>query len=606
MGIESLSIEKKSLAVLLDDAKDGKSQLPEFQRSWVWPHENIASLIASVSLGYPIGTVMMLATGGETKFKERPVEGASVPSSTKAERLILDGQQRITSLYRALISGEMVETQDSRKKPVAGWFYVDMQLALGDESQREASIMFVPESKKALNFRSEVILDVSSREKEFQNKLFPLNLIFDSSGWANEFMVFGGHSEEYSKGWWAFQSEFIDRFKQYQIPVIEMGKETPREAVCQVFEKVNTGGVPLTVFELLTATFAAEEFDLREDWKQRKSALGDNEHRVIKNLSETDFLQAVTLRATSFRRKAFLGSSNDVERAPRVGCRRTDILQISLDEYLAHAPEIVKGLIETSKFLHKQYIFDPKYLPYGTQLIPLSVIFSQLGHASTTMGSQEKISQWFWNGVMGELYGGTTETRFAHDVQEVIAWVEGGSEVPRTISEANLAPGRLWTLRSRNSAAYKGFTALLLADGAKDWRTGDTVNAHTYFDDGIDIHHVFPKKWCETKNIGPSKYNSILNKTPLTARTNRIIGGVAPSIYIPKLASSAQVDIALVTVNIESHSIDVSSLLDDDFDTFLLMRVNFLLERAGSVMGKDLAGQVYVEDLTEDDGDLED
>jgi hypothetical protein len=98
MAVEAFGIEKEFLGDLLTEAGNGKAQLPEFQRGWVWPMENIRSLLASISLGYPIGTLMMLRTGGDVRFKQRPIEGVS--PNGKADRLILDGQQRLTSLSR--------------------------------------------------------------------------------------------------------------------------------------------------------------------------------------------------------------------------------------------------------------------------------------------------------------------------------------------------------------------------------------------------------------------------------------------------------------------------------------------------------------------------
>jgi uncharacterized protein with ParB-like and HNH nuclease domain len=101
------------LSDLLKDIRVGKIQLPDFQRPWVWDDVHIRSLLASVSRAYPIGAVMLLQTGGtEVRFKPRAVEGVSLLNGVKPERLILDGQQRLTSLYGALMSDAPVETKD--------------------------------------------------------------------------------------------------------------------------------------------------------------------------------------------------------------------------------------------------------------------------------------------------------------------------------------------------------------------------------------------------------------------------------------------------------------------------------------------------------------
>ncbi|NJP73867.1 DUF262 domain-containing protein, partial [Streptomyces sp. C1-2] len=131
MATETFSIDKRPLRDLLRQVASGRIQLPEFQRGWVWPWPNTASLLASVSLNYPIGTVMLLEGGGDVRFKYRPIEGATPDERTQPESLVLDGQQRLTSLFQSLAMDKPVETQDERKRRVSGWFYVDMVKALG-------------------------------------------------------------------------------------------------------------------------------------------------------------------------------------------------------------------------------------------------------------------------------------------------------------------------------------------------------------------------------------------------------------------------------------------------------------------------------------------
>src|SRR3954467_6611396 len=100
---------------LLEDCARGTLQLPDFQRSWVWDEDRIKSLIASVSRAFPIGAVMTLQVGGEVEFKPRPIEGGPA-SSHDASALVLDGQQRLTSLYQVAYRGHVVETVTAKKK----------------------------------------------------------------------------------------------------------------------------------------------------------------------------------------------------------------------------------------------------------------------------------------------------------------------------------------------------------------------------------------------------------------------------------------------------------------------------------------------------------
>ncbi|MEU5693569.1 DUF262 domain-containing protein [Actinosynnema sp. NPDC020468] len=587
MGVESFGIEKEFLKDLLTQVDKGEAQLPEFQRGWVWPDRNIVALIASISLGYPAGTVMMLKQGGDVRFKTRPVEGA--PHSVAVpDRLILDGQQRLTSLYQSLFSDSSVKTHDVRNKATRGWFYIDMEKALLGDGDREDAVVFVPESKVRVDFRGHALVDLSSPEQEYANRMFPCTAVFNSMQWM---MGFVQHSPERQQEnltlWSRFHEAVVRRFEQYQLPVIELGKSTPRQAVCQVFEKVNTGGVTLTVFELLTATFAADDFDLRRDWVDRRAQWSGGPYRILAEVANTDFLQAVTLLATHERHQAAVEGGRDEIAAPRIGCRRADMLNLALSEYRKWAPTVTGGFKSAAQFLHSQHIFDTRFLPYGSQLIPLAAIFALLGGKAETVGARRKISRWYWSGVFGELYGGTTETRFARDVPEVVAWVTGRGGEPRTVQEAQFFASRLRSLRTRGSAAYKGIYALLLQAGPVDWGTGSDMSDENYFDNAVDIHHVFPKVWCERRGIVPGDYNSILNKTPLTARTNRLIGGRAPSVYLRGLTRTADTTPGQVDRNVQSHLISAIALRRDDFDAAMSARQDALLRLVGEAMGKD-------------------
>jgi hypothetical protein len=289
---------KETLKKLLEKVHDGSIQLPEFQREWVWDDERIKSLLASVSLSYPIGTLMLLQAGNpDVRFKTRPIQGA--PSAlTEPERMLLDGQQRMTSLYQVLASGEVVRTQDDRKKPIQRWYYLDIDAALDPSGDRDEAIVSIPESQQVRTLH-EIKFDVSTVELEWEHRLFPLRLVFGDYSelrrWLRGFAKHGEPDETDARDELMdrFDAQILKAFDGYLVPTIILGKESPKDAVCQVFEKVNTGGVSLTVFELLTATFAADDFDLREDWKRIYDGMVDK-NPLLKAVGSTDFLQTVT------------------------------------------------------------------------------------------------------------------------------------------------------------------------------------------------------------------------------------------------------------------------------------------------------------------------
>lgn len=593
-AMSTFDSNKTDLQKLLTDSAAGAIQLPDFQRGWVWDDSHIVDLIASVSRSFPIGAVMLLEHGGAVNFRTRPLEGAS-PGSCDPEFLVLDGQQRLTSLFQSLMSGAPVTTKDAKGGTVLRWYYLDIEKCLDPNTDREDAVLSIPADRVVRsNFGKDVELDLSTRESEYERGAFPLSEVFDHYEWAAGFRKFHQYDVFRSQMWDEFEREVVQRFRSYQLPEIRLHKETPKEAVCLVFEKVNTGGVTLTVFELLTATFAAvapADFQLRDDWSARERRL--RHHRVLRDVANTDFLQAITLMVTRERREAAIASGQGEDSAPAISCKRRDILRLSFDDYQRHADAVTEGFERVARFLHRERIFETKFLPYSTQLVPLAVLLTVLGDDGLEKPAiRAKLARWYWCGVFGELYGSATETRFARDVPDVLRWVADDDAVPRTVIDANLTSERLERLRTRNSAAYKGVYVLLLREGARDFRTGETATDQNYFDDAVDIHHIFPQKWCRDRKPEPvpaSVFDSIVNKTPLTARTNRIIGGKAPSEYLRNLREKHGVSDTDETKNLESHFIDVKLLRSDDFEGFFDARLRELLTRIGAAMGKQLA-----------------
>ena len=573
-----------SLPDILREINEGKVQLPDFQRGWVWDDDHIASLIASISLSYPIGAVMLLQTGGDgVQFQPRPVQGVQISNGLKPEYLILDGQQRMTSLYLAMLSGEPVPTTTNKGKEIKRFYYLDVAKSLDPDEDRLDAVLSVPANKMVTSdFGRKIDLDLSTQEKEFSQCYFPLEVIFDQtaySAWRRGFQKMFRNDEDKLDLFDSFEAEVVNRFQSYRVPTIELLRDTPKEAVCQVFEKVNMGGVTLTVFELVTAMFAAENYNLREDWDKRKDRL--HEQDVLKGMDSTAFLTAATL-LSSYQR-------NQKDATKPVTCKRKDVLKLTLEDYKKNADTIEDGLKKTARFLAREKIFDSRTLPYSTQLIPLSVICALLNDTFEIDTIRRKLAQWFWCGVFGELYGGANETRFSMDVPDFMTWIEGKDQ-PRTIRDSGFSPTRLLSMQSRLSAAYKGLMALLMKAGSNDFLSGDSIEITTYFDLAIDIHHIFPKGYCESK-YKRSLWNSSVNKAPLSAKTNRIIGGKAPSAYLTNIEKQSNMDSHRLDEIIRTHEIAPEHLRSDEFENFIRDRASKILDLIEAAMDKRISGR---------------
>ena len=581
------------LAQLLDQAASGDLQLPDFQRGWVWDDDHIRSLLASISMLYPIGAVMTLVAGNPgVNFKARLLEGVNLEPRPEPSILLLDGQQRLTSLFQALKSRDPVRTRSSRGKKLLRHYYAKIEACIDPSVDREEEgIVGIPGDRIVRSdFGRKIDLDLRTRDKEIAAEMFPLDIVLDSSDTMDWQMAYlAAEPDEVAERlekWKRFHLTVINPFVQYDVPMIELAKSTPKEAVCQVFEKVNTGGVTLTVFELLTATYAADDFELRRDWDARQQLLKQDE--LLKKVDATAFLQVVTLLATYDRRRSYLKAHPEDDKAPPVSCKRREILRLPLDAYKQWGNRAERGLRRAIAFLHNQCIFRYGDLPYTTQLVPLAAIFGWLEDRAEPYESLQRLGKWFWCGVLGEMYGGGTETRFALDLEDCVAWIEDlpHSSEPRTVQAAQFQAERLLTLRTRNSAAYKGLYALQMKQRALDFRTGQAIDVHAYMEHAIDIHHVFPRHWCNKHDIDWGIANCIVNKTALDARTNRRIGGAAPSLYLSRIEGGDSIEPHVLDGFLRSHDIDPVALRQDDFGHFFNQRFESLLGYVERAMGK--------------------
>ncbi|ARP96808.1 DUF262 domain-containing protein [Bordetella genomosp. 13] len=588
---------KRSLDDVLKDVSIGKVQLPDFQRGWVWDDSHVRSLLVSIARSFPVGAVMLLETGGETRFQIRPVEGVKLPSeASAAELLILDGQQRLTTLTQVLAIDGPVATRNEKGRAIERYYYWDIQRALeGVESLDDAIIAVEADKCVRENFGRDIKLDLTTSEKEYQRLFFPCRQTLNSDAWEEGLQeACPEHFPTYMK----FRKQVLQAFRNYQLPVIQLHKATSKEAVCLVFEKVNTGGVPLNVFELVTATYAADGYNLRDDWfgsptrnvESRQKRLA--QEPVLSALESTDFLQTIAMLHSLRRRQADLAAGKTGKQVTPVSAKRGTILELPLAAYREWADAAEDGFKRAAKLLKRECVRDVRDLPYRTQLAPLAAVLALLGERWKEPRIYDKLVRWYWCGVLGELYGGAVETRMANDVEDLLAWINGDDAMfePRTVQDAAFRPDRLDRMSSRQSAAYKGLNVLLLRGSAADFFWKGTISELDAEDVVLDIHHIFPQDWCEKQGISKRQYNTVVNKTPLSYKANRMIGGVAPSIYLGKLQrhEQVQIDDAAMDAILRTHSIDPTLLRADDFHGFYASRKQALLAMIDRAMGKTL------------------
>ncbi len=588
----------ESLKDILTDICSGKIQLPDFQRGWVWDDDHIQDLLVSVARSFPVGALMMLATGGEVQFKTRPVEGVGDSISQEPEKLILDGQQRLTTLTQALAITTPVKTRTNKGKKIDRHYYFDIKTAMDSPHDLESAIVAVDANRQIMeNFNRDIVLDLSSRDKECEQLHFPCDQVMNSNEW--DLTLHRIAPDEHISLYHDFKNTILESFRTYKLPVIKLLKETSKKAVCLVFEKVNTGGVQLNVFELLTALYAADDYKLRDDWfgsedtnvPSRRECLAEDD--LLGDTEKPDFLQiaflqAVTLLHTQKRKAQDIQDGKTGKKIRPVSAKREDILELPLSAWKELAGKVESGFKLVRDFLNKESFYSGKDLPYSTQIVPLAAVLSQLGERGLEPRIYEKLSQWFWCGILGQLYGSSIETRISLDFEQLLEWIDNDDSVPKTINDAIFQPEKFYTLKTRQSALYKGINTLIVREGAKDWLLKVRIKQLYLDEKRIDIHHIFPKAWCKAQSIPVEKYDCILNKTPMSKKANVKIGGDAPYRYLNKIQRDPDVrlDDAAMDELVESHAIRPSLLRADDFDGFITDRSKRLCKLIEKAMGK--------------------
>lgn len=560
----------EALSDILRDVHSGEIQLPEFQRNWIWDDQKIRRLIASISQSYPIGVItMMKYKAVPLKLGHRLLTGADGKDNA-VEELILDGQQRLTAIYCAAFSSKAVSVQGKDQ-----FYYLDIKKCLDPNEERINAIVAVPEDRKIkTNFNRDIVLDLSTREQEYEHEMFPLNLAFNSTehmDWSNGYKEHHDYSREFIHRVDSFFREVITSITAYKLPVIKIEKAST-EAVCKIFENINVGGMVLTVFELVTAAFSAQGFNLREDWEKCRKKIHDRTTDVLNCVDEMSFLKSITLYS---KYNAEKGTAS---------CRNTDLLDLPLGVYKSSRDALLKGYERTRTFLYNQCVFRLRDLPYPAQIIPLSAICAHLDdHTFNEPATQNILKRWFWCGIFGENY---SDTNYVNDIVDVLNSIHGRKSQNRTVNAAFFNPERLLTLKTRQSAAYKGILALLYCKGSRDLVAGTGMDVAKSMDKTPEIHHIFPSKYCREQGYDQAKYDSVINKTPLLAASNKFIGGAAPSVYAAKIMKKASITDAELRARLKSNLIDYDSFMVDDFDAYFEARKQKLLDLIISAMDK--------------------
>ena len=259
MPRNTIDTTKNRLEVLLGGIESGVIQLPDFQRDWRWTDTQVKSLLASVSMGIPIGAILTLESSD--MLAPRAFAGTKSPTEDiKPQTLVLDGQQRLTALYQTTYSDGPTHVTAGRQA-TERHYYFDIEKCLDEEQEREDAINSYTQSGNR-----------DAQRIQYAAGLFPTKSIFKFRDWKHQYLKNHHDDARYRQIIDQFEDDVIRNFDYYDIPQIKMGRDTDLESICITFEKTNEKGTRLDAFEVITAKMKRQGLDMKQAWNGHKQA----------------------------------------------------------------------------------------------------------------------------------------------------------------------------------------------------------------------------------------------------------------------------------------------------------------------------------------------
>lgn len=570
--------ETESLLAIIRDIDKQSIMLPEFQRDFRWDIDQTFALFDSLIRDIFVGTIIYgkpsfgmtlreidkrprRGKGSRTKIQQESYSTESIKKLilTRRLRVVLDGQQRLTSLYRAMTGkGDDRVYLRLKKFPtfeaIRGLELEQMLHDIGGEPSAEYISVLVSDAYRA---------EVESLEDE------DLNNLFDGMPYARRLSE--RTSQAYRDDQKIFRravSKLRDLFKQEKLIayyMLDMGMEK----FCLFFERSNSRGIQLNFTDILAAKLYTG-FNLRgkmDEFQDRNKGVRLNREVII--------------RTVAYMRGRDSGGTISID--------RTAILEnLEADDFKRYWDDVCKFYEDSIAYLTKQrYVVSWSWLPLDNLLIPLMIFRWHLrGFDQMTEEKRRFLEFWFWSAIFSNRYSSASNEAIVHDSRLLEQVARGESVSDRTFF-ARLRPqiheaDDLLSYTRPTSGIYRGVLNLLgyAAHGLRDWQSNQLLQPEM----NIEAHHIFPRAYLVREDIEldvgsddvEELMNSVVNIALIPKLTNIKIGKKAPSQYLGELQRTN----AALAGCLTTHAIP-ADLLDPDRDAFFK---DFLIDRAKQML----------------------
>lgn len=535
MSFDQPKPDSKKYSDLINEIQKGIIKIPKFQRDFVWSIDKTAKLLDSILKGYPIGTFILWQTNERINDIKNVgnLEIPDTPDGTKVQ-YVLDGQQRITSLFAAYL-GAVIQKVGEKKKTDYGAIFVNLDIDINDND--EQVITEEPIGGKYISLYD--VLNFSySKAKELSGRF---------------------SEEDLEK-----INDYSTAFKTYEFSTVVLRKEDIDSAI-EVFTRINTGGQTLTLFEIMSAKTYDEalQFDMQVKWED-----------FIKELKEIKY-EGVSSTVVLSLLALLLSRTKE--------CKRKTILALDKNSIIDCWDGVISALKDSVEYFRTTYrIPVSQLLPYDSLLVPFAYFFYQ--NKDKPKAEQRKyLEEFFWRTSLSFRYSSSSESKLAQDIKRIdtilsnqrpdYSDIKVDLDSPQALIDTNFSAGNSYC---------KAVLCLLAYQEPKDFQDNGKVildNSWLKVASSKNYHHFFPKAYLKTKTILNS--NSLMNITFVSDHLNkRKIGSKAPSQYI----SDFQDENSQINKSLQTHFIDLNGfgIESDDYETFLQARAKCIYDELKS------------------------
>lgn len=516
--------QTRTFSSLISEIENGQIKIPQFQRDFVWAVQKSAGLIDSILKGYPIGTFIFWRT--EERLRSvRNIGNQKLPDPKNGEAIdyVLDGQQRLTSLF-ACLKGICLSRENGKTFDDFSRIFINL------ESEENEQI-------------------VSAENKETEDEKTYITVLDLLTG---DFTVLASYPQKHHEKLKLYKS----RIESYQYPIIQI-KDAGIDIATEIFTRINVGGKPLSLFEIMVAkTFDFEKnFDLSEKYQQLIDNLKPFDYETV---PDATVLQTISIIITG-------------------ECKRQVILKLDKNEFISIWDKAIDAIERTVEYFRNSYrIPVSQLLPYNALIVPFSYFFFK-NKDKPTGKKQKYLQDFFWRCSLSGRYSSAVESKLAQDIKRIddILLEKSPSYDWPIDTSPNFIIENGWFSAGRSY--IKAILCIYAYQQPKSFVDDSIVNISNYWlkqANSKNYHHFFPKAYLKNRNnIDESHINHIINITIVDDFLNkREIGAKSPSKYMKKFKETN----IILSDTMKSHLIDdldKFGIWDDNYDSFFKNRV---------------------------------